>query len=206
MNKISKTRLISLTLAIMLVAGGNLPAFSQGPPKGANRAPETYSMPDILSKNKGENITAAEIELATDLDGDNLTYVYSGWLSSLPYTVSHVDKGIHNLHVEVSDGTNTVGKNITIIAGKRLVTELYVKEGVVSFLNAFSNISYFVKQGSASLADSKGAITEPKEASDEEKAAWESGFGSSEVSGGSGSSSTQKGEASVVERTPEDET
>ena len=79
-----------------------------------NRAPDLSSIPNSLTKNEGQTITRAEIELATDPDGDTLTYTYSGWLTSLPYTTTYNDQGAHTLRVDVSDGKDTVGKNITI--------------------------------------------------------------------------------------------
>ena len=80
-----------------------------------NQPPDISAIPDSLSKNEGETITTSEIELATDPDGDPLTYTYSGWLSSLPYTTTYDDAGTHILHVDVSDGVNPpVGKDITI--------------------------------------------------------------------------------------------
>jgi len=80
-----------------------------------NKPPDISLIPDSLTKDEGDTITAAEIELATDPDGDALTYTYSGWIDSLPYTIGYDDQGEHTLHVEVSDGTDSVGKDITII-------------------------------------------------------------------------------------------
>ena len=79
-----------------------------------NRVPDISLIPDILNKTEGDTLTAAEIELATDPDGDTLTYTYSGWLTSLPYTTTNGDAGNHTLHVDVSDGTLTAGKDITV--------------------------------------------------------------------------------------------
>jgi len=79
-----------------------------------NRPPDISAIPDTLTKDEGDTITAAEIELATDPDGDALTYTYSGWFTSLPYTIGYEEQGEHILHVEVSDGTDSVGKDITI--------------------------------------------------------------------------------------------
>jgi len=82
---------------------------------GSNLPPELSNVPDTLNKSEGETVSKAEIELATDADQDTLTYTYSGWLTSLPYDITHDDAGTHTLHVEVSDGVNpSVGKDITI--------------------------------------------------------------------------------------------
>jgi len=90
---------------------GYLYAFGQ---ESVNRPPDISLIPSALTKNEGETITKAEIELATDPDGDPLTYTYSDWLTSLPYTTTYDDQGTHTLHVDVSDGTDTVGKDITV--------------------------------------------------------------------------------------------
>jgi hypothetical protein len=79
-----------------------------------NKPPDISPIPDTLTKNEGETVTSAEVELAQDPDGDTLTYTYSGWLTSLPYTTTYDDVGTHTLHVDVSDGTDTTGKDITI--------------------------------------------------------------------------------------------
>ena len=80
-----------------------------------NQPPDISAIPDTLNKTEGETITAFEIELATDPDGDTLTYTYSGWLTSLPHTTTNADIGTHTLHVDVSDGVNpSVGKDITV--------------------------------------------------------------------------------------------
>jgi hypothetical protein len=79
-----------------------------------NKPPDISPIPNTLTKNEGETVTSAEVELAQDPDGETLTYTYSGWLTSLPYTTTYDDVGTHTLHVDVSDGTDTTGKNITI--------------------------------------------------------------------------------------------
>lgn len=40
---------------------------------------------------------------ATDLDGDGLTYIYSGWKTSLPYTATYDDSGSHTIRVTAAD-------------------------------------------------------------------------------------------------------
>ncbi|MFH1232171.1 MAG: hypothetical protein V1709_11825, partial [Planctomycetota bacterium] len=80
-----------------------------------NNPPDISFIPDTITKNGGEVITNLEIERATDPDpGDTLIYTYSNWLSSLPYTVTDDDQGTHTLHVDVSDGRDTRGKDITV--------------------------------------------------------------------------------------------
>ncbi len=85
----------------------------------SNLPPDISAIPNTLpTKQVGETITTAEIELATDPEGDPLTYTYSGWLTSLPYTTTDNDGGSHTLHVDVSDGTNTTGKDIAITVNR----------------------------------------------------------------------------------------
>nr|NIM03587.1 hypothetical protein [bacterium]NIN92818.1 hypothetical protein [bacterium]NIO18773.1 hypothetical protein [bacterium]NIO73854.1 hypothetical protein [bacterium] len=79
-----------------------------------NQPPDIQAIPDNLNKKEGETIQASEIELATDPDGDSLTYTYSGWFSSLPYTTTYNDVGTHTLHLDVTDGIDTIGKDITV--------------------------------------------------------------------------------------------
>jgi len=87
----------------------------------ANRLPDISAIPDSLTKNEGDVITVEEIERAIDPDGDTLTHTYSGWLTSLPYTIAYDDAGEHVLHVDVSDGTDTVGKDITITVNNIII-------------------------------------------------------------------------------------
>jgi hypothetical protein len=80
-----------------------------------NLPPNVSEVPDSLTKSEGQTIDNAEIELATDPDGDTLNYTYSNLTDSLPYTISYDQAGTHTLHVAVSDGTTSTEKDITII-------------------------------------------------------------------------------------------
>jgi len=77
-----------------------------------NSPPDISTIPDGLTKKEGDIIEAGEIELAVDPDSDPLTYTYSGSITALPASCG--DVGEHTFHVEVSDGTSSVGKNISI--------------------------------------------------------------------------------------------
>ena len=79
-----------------------------------NRPPDLSAIPDAITKNEGTTINAAEVERATDPDGDPLTYTYSNWLTALPYTATSNDIGDHTLHMEVSDGTDATAKDIAV--------------------------------------------------------------------------------------------
>ncbi len=54
------------------------------------------------------------MELATDPDGDRLAYIYSNWLTTLPYTATSDDVGTHILRMEVANGIDATAKNIAI--------------------------------------------------------------------------------------------
>jgi len=71
-----------------------------------NDPPDVSAIPDTLQKYEDESILPQEIELATDVDSsDTLTYTYLPDLQANDYI----------LHVDVSDGTVTVRKDVTII-------------------------------------------------------------------------------------------
>jgi hypothetical protein len=79
-----------------------------------NDAPITIAIPASLTKNEGQSITAAEIELAADIDSGNLTYTYTGLTTALPHTFGSEDAGSYTLSVAVSDGIATVNKTVNI--------------------------------------------------------------------------------------------
>jgi len=80
-----------------------------------NQSPDISALPDTITKAEGATITKAEIELATDPDGDSLTYTYSGFCNNLPYTTTNDDAGTYTLNVTVSDGSESLSKTIDII-------------------------------------------------------------------------------------------
>ncbi|MGM5488762.1 MAG: hypothetical protein ACQESG_07465 [Nanobdellota archaeon] len=56
-----------------------------------------------------------EIEpVVSDEDGDELTVSYSGWMNSSTYQTGYDDAGVHLVTVSVSDGTETVEKQVTV--------------------------------------------------------------------------------------------
>jgi len=55
------------------------------------------------------------IPFASDPDGDQLTYQYSGWMTASVYTTKPGDEGTHTVTVTVSDGEFSVSGNTTII-------------------------------------------------------------------------------------------
>ncbi|MFH1868337.1 MAG: hypothetical protein ABH843_05140, partial [Candidatus Omnitrophota bacterium] len=77
--------------------------------------PDISAIPDSLSISAGDTIKAADIEVATSPNNDILSYTYSAWLTSLPYTITDNDAGTHTLHVAVSSRSGYVAeKDITI--------------------------------------------------------------------------------------------
>jgi hypothetical protein len=95
----------SFTYTVSDGNGGTDTATVQLSITAINDSPDISAIPDVLQKYEDESILPAEIELATDVDsGDTLTYTYLPDLQVTNYI----------LHVDVSDGTVTVGKDITI--------------------------------------------------------------------------------------------
>ena len=81
------------------------------PYSGGNEAPVLDPIADITA-NVGDAVTFNPT--ATDPDGDNLTYTYSGWMSSSSYVTSIGDAGTHTVTVTVSDGALTDSQVVTI--------------------------------------------------------------------------------------------
>ncbi|MCP4253856.1 MAG: fibronectin type III domain-containing protein [Candidatus Scalindua sp.] len=78
---------------------------------GGNQAPIlTHISPIVIDE--GMDITLNPI--ATDGDGDTLTFSYAGWIVSNTYTTTYLDAGVHTVTVTVSDGTMTDSQNVTI--------------------------------------------------------------------------------------------
>ncbi len=68
-----------------------------------------------ITVNEGETITINPT--ASDEDGDNLTFSYSGWMTSGSYTTNYSDAGNHTVTVTVSDGTVTDSQVVSITVG-----------------------------------------------------------------------------------------
>ncbi len=76
-----------------------------------NRPPVLDPISDIMV-NEGAAITLSPT--ATDLDGDALTYTYSGWMTSASYTTNYTDAGTHTVTVTVSDGTLSDSQDVIV--------------------------------------------------------------------------------------------
>ncbi len=91
------------------------------PDAPANTAPSVANVPASVTVDEGSTLTASIFELATDADGDALTYTYSGWPRNgtssqvFPFTIGQVSQNTnYTLNMTVSDGTDTASKAITI--------------------------------------------------------------------------------------------
>jgi len=76
-----------------------------------NQAPVLSTISPV-TVNEGETITLSPT--ASDLDGDALTFSYSGWMTSNSYTTNYTDAGIYTVTVTVSDGTMTDSQDVTV--------------------------------------------------------------------------------------------
>lgn len=79
--------------------------------KDINRPPILKDLPPI-TVNEGEEINLKPE--ATDPDGDNITYYYSGWIDMDKYTTTYDDAGTYKVKVAASDGFLTDEKYVTI--------------------------------------------------------------------------------------------
>ncbi len=77
-----------------------------------NKAP-VIQMADTLTIDEGQTVTLTPV--ITDPEGDELTITYSGWMKSNTYTSTYEDQGTHLVTITVSDGINTVKKDVTIV-------------------------------------------------------------------------------------------
>ena len=77
----------------------------------SNSEPVLDPIADI-TVNEGATITLSPT--ATDPDEDALTYTYSGWMSSVSYTTTYDDAGIHTVTVTVSDDSLSDSQVVTI--------------------------------------------------------------------------------------------
>jgi len=77
-----------------------------------NKAP-VIQMADSITVDEGQTVTLAPV--ITDPEGDELTITYSGWMKSNSYTTTYEDAGSHLVTITVSDGINTVKKDVTVV-------------------------------------------------------------------------------------------
>ncbi|MEJ2406624.1 MAG: immunoglobulin domain-containing protein [Candidatus Thiodiazotropha sp.] len=77
-----------------------------------NRPPVLQPIPDI-AVNAGDTIDLHPI--ANDANGDQLSFSYSGWISSPNYQTSIGDLGEHRVNVTVSDGSLTDSQTVIVL-------------------------------------------------------------------------------------------
>lgn len=77
-----------------------------------NKAP-VIQMSDTITVDEGQTVTLTPI--ITDPEGDELTITYSGWMKSNSYTTTYEDSGSHLVTISVSDGINSVKKDVTVV-------------------------------------------------------------------------------------------
>jgi hypothetical protein len=77
-----------------------------------NKAPVIDLALPTINVEEGETVV---IEATiTDEENDELTITYSGWITSNTYTTDYDDAGTHTVTITVTDGTNTVTKDVTV--------------------------------------------------------------------------------------------
>ncbi|MEM4240222.1 MAG: hypothetical protein QXM31_01525 [Candidatus Woesearchaeota archaeon] len=75
--------------------------------------PPVIQMADTITVDESQTVKMAPI--ITDPEGDELTITYSGWMKSNTYTTTYEDSGSHLVTITVSDGINTVKKDVTVV-------------------------------------------------------------------------------------------
>ena len=76
-----------------------------------NDAPVLDPVADITV---AEDDTVCFSPTATDVDGDTLTFSYSGWMADSCYVTNYYDAGVHTVTVTVSDGELTDFQDVTV--------------------------------------------------------------------------------------------
>lgn len=80
--------------------------------KSLNKPPVIQLALPTINVEEGETVIIdAEI---TDPEDDELTITYSGWMNSNTYQTDYDDAGIHTVTITVTDGINTVTKEVTV--------------------------------------------------------------------------------------------
>jgi len=77
-----------------------------------NHAP-VIQIADLVTVDEGKTVTLSP--QITDPEGDELTISYSGWMNTNTYTTNYEDSGSHLVTITVSDGINSVKKDVTVM-------------------------------------------------------------------------------------------
>lgn len=115
LNVLDKFHLLYKPFKVIFIAKGNELEKRQSVLimiKDANRAPVLEDIPTITVNEGEEAVINAR---ASDPDGDNVTYSYSGWISLDRYTTGYDDAGTYKVKVVASDGFLTDEKYATIV-------------------------------------------------------------------------------------------
>jgi len=80
--------------------------------ESSNKAPVLQRIDDIYVK-EGEVVEINPV--AIDPEGEELTFTYSGWMTSNTYETNFDDQGEHIVTVSVSDGVNTASIDVNVI-------------------------------------------------------------------------------------------
>ncbi len=75
--------------------------------------PPVIQLADLIRVDEGQTVKLSPT--ITDPEGDELTITYAGWMSSTTYTTTYEDAGSHLVTLTVSDGINTVKKDVTVM-------------------------------------------------------------------------------------------
>jgi hypothetical protein len=75
--------------------------------------PPVIQLADLVTVDEGMTVTLTPT--ITDPEGDELTITYSGWMNANSYATTYEDAGSHLVTITVSDGINTVKKDLTVM-------------------------------------------------------------------------------------------
>ena len=107
---------LNIVLLLLFLTGCSSENNSHNLEPGLTTQPPALdSIADIFVL-EGETITFTPT--ANDPDGDELTFSYSGWMTSNNYTTLTSDVGSHLVTVTVSDGELTDTQNVTVTVNR----------------------------------------------------------------------------------------
>jgi hypothetical protein len=75
--------------------------------------PPVIQIADLITVDEGQTVMLQPA--ITDPEGDELTISYGGWMSGPTHTTTYEDSGSHLVTITVSDGINTVKKDVTVM-------------------------------------------------------------------------------------------
>jgi len=78
----------------------------------SNYAPE-IAIEGTITMREGDTLTLDAV--VEDVDNDDVSIRYEGWVEDLPYTISFNDAGIHTITIVASDGKKETRKDVDII-------------------------------------------------------------------------------------------